>query len=79
MNVEEMHVKGKGDLIKGELCLKCREPSKYKNVFKDVIGKFLEIKKELHLQIKIAYFTLGKMKGEWSTLRYILTVTDFQA
>ena len=45
MNVEEKDVKGKGDLIKGELCLKCREPSKYKNVFKDVIEKFLEIKK----------------------------------
>lgn len=36
MNAEEMDVEGKGDLVKGQLHLKCRELNKYKNVFKDV-------------------------------------------
>lgn len=59
-----MNVEGRGDLIKGNLCLKCSKPSNYKNVCKDVTEKFLEIKNELHIQIKIAYCILGKMNGE---------------
>lgn len=45
MNAEEMDVKGKGDLIKGQLRLKCGEPNKYKNAFKNVLEEFLEIKR----------------------------------
>lgn len=40
-----MDVEGKGDPIKGQLHLKCREPNKYKNAFQDVLEEFLEIKR----------------------------------
>lgn len=45
MNAEEMDVEGKGDLIKGQLRLKCGEPNKYKNAFENVLEEFFEIKR----------------------------------